>query len=317
MNGPSGPSLHWTYLRAPNDWFSTVIQADGTVTQLRRHRAESEASGEGLGNISAERAAALFAEARRVLPDPGQPKPEALESAAFPGFSATLRENDGTEREVRAPTTAVTSSSPLARLRLSVIAARRAAGGGWLRWSSTAGRLVFGFLFLIALQLFLTLRQDSARSALLRSGERLQARVVERHGPLSSRRGVTRFVLVEFQSPANGKQTARIEDYLSTETFTAATPGSEVRVLYDPAKKWAVLEQDISRYEKTKSRWWAVPLFLVLAAAVFLPWLGRWRIGTYDDGQEYLIRGDIVTHDAKDSPIPALPLNLGRFLGRL
>ena len=138
MSATASPLFQWIHLRAENDLFSTAIDADGNVTQVRRHRDDKEASGERVGRISTARATAIFAEARRVLPiaDESTAKP-----SMFPEFYASLHDTGGTERNMKVPESAMTPSSPLAPLRSSVLAARRSASGMRLRWSSTGVRL--------------------------------------------------------------------------------------------------------------------------------------------------------------------------------
>ena len=314
MSATASPLFQWIYFRAENDWFSTVVDADGKVSQVRRHRDDKEASGERIGRISAARATAIFAEARHVLPiaDESTAKP-----SMFPQFYASLRDTDGTERDMKIPESAMTSSSPLAPLRSSVLAARRSAYGMRLRWSSTGVRLGGAFCALSAFWGFLCVQDNMTIAALERSGERLQARVIDRTSRPSKSKGYPGFIVVQLQSPANGEQTARIEDYLSVANFTAAVPGSVVSVLYDPAKKRAVIESDIERFKKTDKSWmWQVPLFWFVAGAILILCLGRRRVGTYEDGREYLIRGDRVERDEKDMAIPGLAVNIGRLLDR-
>jgi hypothetical protein len=109
----------------------------------------------------------------------------------------------------------------------------------------------------------------------------------------------------------------RIADFLSAENFSAAAPGTEVRVLYEPTKKRAYLENDIERYNKQESWIFPGPLFFFIAAGGLLVlWVGRRSVGLYEDGQEYLIAGDRVKLDDKDLPVSRLALNTARLFMR-
>ena len=43
----------------------------------------------------------------------------------------------------------------------------------------------------------------------------------------------------------------------------------------------------------------------------------RYRIGTHADGQEYIVDGDRVVSDDKDTPVSRLNINLARMLWRV
>mgnify|MGYP000862395476 FL=1 len=307
----SAGALIWAWRHPTQGSLATVFAPDGTVSEWRRHIRDDRPSQCPVGSIGTNELDALSVAAAALM------SATPMDSVTDGESLYVGRVNNHGALEMRVVDAATVDRGVLpawTALRAQALALRNRAEGGRFRWRSLAGRLFWISLLVGLYVLYLWFQGNREAAQIEREGWRATATVVERVG----RSGMDehKFLLVRFADRAGASATSQISEYLSAPHWEAATPGSEVQVLQLQGRGTYLVE-DIERYQHQKQWFLGFPLLLIGMALGALRLLPRYRIGTHADGQEYIVDGDRVVSDDKDTPVSRLNINLARMLWRV
>lgn len=306
-------AIAWSWQHPHNGSLATVFYPDGSVTEVRLHRKEVQASVCKVGQIGPQRWAALRS-ASELVCQKGL-RDVAQDSSAADEYFTALRITDRGQCEERTtPASELEQNTLLAEFRREVLAARDDAEGGRFRWRSLAGRL-FWLCIPLAMALLFCWWIDSVSSVRLqREGQQEIATVVQRVGHDSY--DEQKALVVQFANRNNTIVKATIKEYLSAVQWEQGVPGHTIAIL-NHSQLGTFVAEDIARFERTKAYFLLLPLGLLVLALVALLLFPRMRIGCHADGQEYVVMGDRVVSDDKDMPVSRLTISIGRLLWRV
>ncbi len=306
------PELTWTWCSPKYGWLATIIRADGLVRQSRLFSPKDAPAGDDLGRIPPEQALQALALSREALKDAGRGEGESMNDYE----RVELHLLEGAEnRSVCVAVSGLKNHPALVRVRQAVLSARRQTGGGFFSWRSPGGRLTWLLLALMVAFAWWIIRDWRAGDRMAREASRVEGTVTAREGESGTDRN--KFIKVNFTPPGGTDREVKISEYLSAENWSAASPGSRIKLWHLSATDQTYLESDIMRWNGDKK--WIVILPLGIAACMFpIIWsLRRHRVGVHEDGQEYLIKDDAVTADDKAAMINRTKANFIRLAFRL
>ena len=274
---------------------------------------------EKIGKVSADEARSIeeLAAAALATENPSVPAVEGPDDPALRREVFDLHViGAGGARAVRVAREDLERHPAMAQVRRAIIRARNRAGGGYFSWSNVGARLAIVYVALMLWMTYLTVSETRNLSRMQREAERIEATVTTRYG----KSGYDKYKYIKVHLIPTGRAQgvdAKIADSLSAENWSAAKPGSTVRVWYHPVTGKTYLEDDILRNIRDGSGFGFFPIFF---SAVLLPviwFVSRYRAGAYPDGKEFLIKGDRVTLDGKAMPFSDSELLAVRALIRL
>lgn len=307
----------WKWQSPKQGTLETIVGADGTVRQRRRHPKDTETSEMNLGRIDAERCQAIMSSAHKIaenLP----PRPVAAIVSAEPVTVETVsfRLRDGSNDQSQTiPVKELAKHPDLRRLRREVIAVRNLVNGSNFGWRSVSGRLMWLLLFIMLCFAYWIIQDWRLTDRMQQMGERLEARVVARAG--KSGFDKDKYITVAFTSGDRRDREMKISQYLSAENWEQAAPESTVRIWFDPVYDVAFTERDMLRWQRDKRSILFLPIGIAIPILVICYWFRGHRVGVHDDGQEYLVKGDRVVADDKSAAISRTSVNAVRLFGWL
>ena len=307
----------WTWSNPRPGSLSAVVQPDGTVWQVRSHPKDDQCSFSELGKISPEWAAELLGKALAAMSERQEPPPLPEKSASSEAknisrLEVSVHSSTGPSRSYIVPEGQLAQHPALAKLRQDFIAVRKKVDGGFWAWRSLAGRMAFLFGAVVLMMAYWLIRDSRATDRLELAGQRIDAVVVEKAGKTGY--DTAKYIKVDLPAEAAKPGIAKISEYLSAENWTAAEPGTVVRVWHDKNTGEAWLENDMQRWQSDK-KWVAIlPLSIGSIGLLICLFTKRYKVGAHGDGQEYLICGDRIAGDDKDAIVNRTAVNFGKML---
>ncbi|HEX2750742.1 MAG TPA: hypothetical protein VHM91_22245 [Verrucomicrobiales bacterium] len=305
------PEITWTWSSPKLGWLATIVHPDGLVKQSRLHSAADTPSDDEMGRLTPQKAKFLQTLALAVLE-----APLLTGDAAHDVERVELNVSDASgNRCISVPVVELDRHPAMAKMRKAIVAARTRTGGGFFSWRSPSGRLTYLLAVLMACFAWWIVRDWRTGSRMAQEARRIEGTVITREGKSGTDKD--KYITVSFMPQgASTAQEAKIADYLSAENWSAAEPGSKVKLWNLPETNQIYLESDIIRWNSDKKWIVILPLGIAACMAPIIWVLRRHRIGAHGDGQEYLIKGDRVTSDDKGTVINRTQGNFVRLLFR-